>query len=417
MLLTTANTVAADSSVLLAFTASWCPNCQQMSSALDSLEQDGCAVRRVDVDREQSLVQRLGVERVPTYIIMSAGREAARFVGVTEQAVLRTALQPVTATRLGETSVSGPAAAGPSFGGLPTPAVLQGPENQPPVPSPSGSVGGPSPPLVAAAVRLRITDGSSTGIGSGTIIDIHDEEALVLTCGHLFRECQGQAPIAIDLFRNGETITVPGQVLDYSAEERDIALVVCRPGIPVAPVQVAPAKWQPQSGESVFSLGCDRGADPSRRDTRITAINKYLGPPNLEIAGAPIDGRSGGGLFNSAGQLIGVCNAADPQDDEGIYAGLEVVHWQLDRINLSHLYRTSDGPVSLVSTNGPPPATGSTAQDAGPSALTGPMPTDLAAGQEVIVIVRDRGSAQGATRVLEFSSVPPQIASLLQTPR
>jgi hypothetical protein len=263
----------------------------------------------------------------------------------------------------------------------------------------------------AATVRLRVTDGNAVGIGSGTIIDVHGDEALVLTCGHIFRDSAGRAPVQIDLFHQGETITIPGQVIDYSAEERDVALVVCRPGIPVKFAPVAPENWQAQSGESVFSLGCDRGADPSRRDTRITAINKYLGPPNLEIAGAPVDGRSGGGLFNSAGQLIGVCNAADPQDDEGIYAGTAVVHWQLDRVNLGHLYREDSPPAA------PSVALASTAPTEPPanSATTTP-PVELT-DQEVIVIVRDRNGSQGAARVLEFKTVPPQLAGLLQTQR
>ena len=86
----------------------------------------------------------------------------------------------------------------------------------------------------------------------------------------------------------------------------------------------SPPTQQVQNGQTAFSFGCDRGDDPSRRDTRITGINKYnqhLGVSNLEIAGAPIDGRSGGGLFDESGRLIGVCNAADYKGDVGIYAG------------------------------------------------------------------------------------------------
>ena len=40
----------------------------------------------------------------------------------------------------------------------------------------------------AATVRLRVHDPDGYGTGTGTIIDTRDGEALVLTCGHLFRE-------------------------------------------------------------------------------------------------------------------------------------------------------------------------------------------------------------------------------------
>jgi hypothetical protein len=40
-----------------------------------------------------------------------------------------------------------------------------------------------------------------------------------------------------------------------------------------------------------------------------------------------------------AGHLIGICNAADPADDEGLYAGLASIHWQLDQIGQSEIYQ------------------------------------------------------------------------------
>ena len=56
----------------------------------------------------------------------------------------------------------------------------------------------------------------------------------------------------------------------------------------------------------VFTIGCDKGADASVRSSQITAVNKYRGKPNFCAAGAPVDGRSGGGLFTADGLLIGI---------------------------------------------------------------------------------------------------------------
>ena len=50
-------------------------------------------------------------------------------------------------------------------------------------------------------------------------------------------------------------------------------------------------------------------------------------------------GRSGGGLFNARGELIGVCSAADPEIDEGLYAALPRVYYEMDRNGLSFVYQ------------------------------------------------------------------------------
>ena len=70
----------------------------------------------------------------------------------------------------------------------------------------------------------------------------------------------------------------------------------------------------------------------------MTARDKYLGPPNIEVGGLPVQGRSGGGLFSNEGLVIGVCNAADPEDNEGLYAALPSIHQQLDDAGLSFVY-------------------------------------------------------------------------------
>src|SRR5690606_8562015 len=129
--------------------------------------------------------------------------------------------------------------------------------------------------------------------------------------------------------------------------DRDIGLVSFRP---TAPVTVAKVAAQPceRVNEAAWSVGCDRGADPTVRSSRVTAIQRYHGPHNLETSGAPVEGRSGGGLFNSQGELIGVCFAADPQLDEGLYSAIPSIQQELDRLGLSRLYQ-QPAPQSLAS--------------------------------------------------------------------
>jgi hypothetical protein len=132
--------------------------------------------------------------------------------------------------------------------------------------------------------------------------------------------------------------------------DRDIALVGIKPGIAVTPAGVAPAGFTVRPRDRVFTVGCDKGADATVRESEITAVDKYHGKPNFTAAGAPIDGRSGGGLFTADGLLIGICNAADPQDDEGLYAGLASIHWQLDQIGQSEIYERSAAGIATAST-------------------------------------------------------------------
>ncbi len=273
----------------------------------------------------------------------------------------------------------------------------------------------------AATVRLRVHDGHGFGAGTGTIIDTHGDEALVLTCGHLFRETKGQGKIEVDLFVGGEIRTVLGQVVDYDSDTRDIALVAIRPGFPVQPVQVVGTDARVENGQTAFSFGCDRGDDPSRRDTRITGINKYnqhLGVSNLEISGAPIDGRSGGGLFDAAGRLIGVCNAADYKGDVGIYAGPGSIQWQLDRVGMSRLYQdpsatTPDSPNAPAERIASLPGSNAGLPE---SAI---QPTALAASgvtgnQEVIVIVRDRNNPDTTSKVMTLQQPTADLMQMIE---
>lgn len=274
-----------------------------------------------------------------------------------------------------------------------------------------------------ASVRLRVEDGAGNSLGSGTIIDAHEHEALLVTCGHIFRESAGKGPIAVDLFVDGQPKTVAGSLISYDLD-RDVALVAIVPGMTLAPARVAPPGFRIAMGQAVFSIGCDKGADPTIRQSSITAIDRYVGAPNLEVAGMPVDGRSGGGLFSAEGYLIGVCNAADPQDQEGIFASLPIVHWELDKIGQRGIYDPA-GPTLAVSASQQQPQSTAirevAAQQPQPTAASdvaflGTLPREMPRGNvvinapatvresaedlEVICIMRSRNNPQGSERLL-----------------
>lgn len=453
----------AENAVLLEFSSAHCPPCQAMRPILAQIERLGTPVRRVDVVSEPHLAARYGIRKTPTMVVLSGGKEVTRLVGTHSFEEIRAALAidhsgPLTLTDSKPDSQDhmAPGLAAPQtrlapIGGPPHSAATgngvtfanldaTAPESvaaMPPVsePMPSISLADAIERARAATVRLRVHDGHGYGAGTGTIIDTHGDEALVLTCGHLFRETQGTGKIEVDLYVAGEVRTVMGQVIDYDADTRDVALVAIRPGFPVQPVALFGAPQSVRNGQTAFSFGCDRGDDPSRRDTRITGVNKYnqhLGVSNLEISGAPIDGRSGGGLFDEQGRLIGVCNAADYKEDVGIYAGPGSIHWQLDRVGLSRLYQSD--PSSGSSLPAPPeriaslpdspemlpqgalqlassPATNLGMSGAAAQNLISP---GSSAAQEVIVIVRDPGNPAGTPQVLTLAQPSDELMHLIR---
>ena len=417
LLLLSAVTALPGDAVLVEFTSPQCGPCQSMRPVVAQLEQTGVPVRRVDVFRESELAMRYQIRSTPTYVIVAGGKEKSRLVGAQPLAKLQQALSAATVPELSPThSQQGAGAAQPVAPETQLASVAGGSEAMP-----SASVAGAIARAEAATVRLRVYDDHGYGVATGTIIDTHGEEALVLTCGHVFRDTEGQGRIEADLFYGGQVKTVSGKVLDFDAGDRDIGLVVIAPGFPVQPVAVLPKDESVRNGQSVYSFGCDRGDDPSRRDTRVTGVNKYnqnIGASNIEIAGAPIDGRSGGGLFDQHGRLIAVCNAADHKGDVGIYTGPGSIYWQLDRVNLSKLYQSQAAPVDQVAAASVSGGLGPKVAPAAQPATIAENPQNQQQGQgmasggdrQVIVIVREAGEH----RMLTFDQPPAELEQLIR---
>jgi hypothetical protein len=51
-----------------------------------------------------------------------------------------------------------------------------------------------------ATVKITVEDANGSSAGTGTIVDARDGAALLLTCGHLFRESAGKGPITVTFF-------------------------------------------------------------------------------------------------------------------------------------------------------------------------------------------------------------------------
>ena len=326
---------AAGETALLEFAAPWCAPCSAMEPVVSRLEAEGLPIHRVNIDQHPEFAQQHRVESIPCFVMIVQGREVDRVTGSTSYERL---CQMVSKAAAGSNSADA------RRSGTAVPWPQDGPIPQRPLTQPASQVesaqaaGGVVAELLAATVRIRVADAKGASYGSGTIVDMHEQEALVLTCGHLFRESTGQGKVTVDLFIGGQPRSIPAQLVRYDLK-RDLGLVSCRPGVPVKPIQVASRDRIVQVGETMWVTGCDRGGGPFRAETRVVSIDKYIGLPNIQVAGLPPDGRSGGGLFTVDGQLVGICNAADEIDQQGLYAALPAIQGELDQAGLSFVYQ------------------------------------------------------------------------------
>jgi thiol-disulfide isomerase/thioredoxin len=421
---------AAPDAVLLQFSSDHCSPCRAMAPAVSKLVSDGYPVQRIDVDRYPEVAKQFNIRGVPAFVLVAGQQEIARVEGATSYerlaGMFAQVRQPSLPLPLGEGRGEGVA-----------PAGLQPTDYRD-----QNAADAASRAALAASVRLKVEDATGFGYGTGTIIDVHDAEALVVTCGHIFRESQGKGRISVDLFAPGASQPVEGQLIACDLD-RDIALVSIRPGIAITAARVAPPETTVRPRDPVFSIGCDKGADASVRVSHITAVNKYRGKPNFTAAGAPIDGRSGGGLFTAEGLLIGICNAADPADDEGLYAALASIHWQLDQIGQSEVYqRSARGaqvaaapaaagqvaatpvsysqpaePARIPATEPPPAAAPQAAAPLSVSELTA-LPAVGGGDTELVVILRSKRNPTERSEIYVVDQASPELlANIVQAAR
>ncbi len=421
-----------------------CANCRQMDAVVRRLQSNGITVERVNALEQIEAAQQLGVTGTPTYIVFVNGQPTQRIAGAAsyDRLLELAGGSPAPTPNAPPAPAPGPASlansprnAQPAAGSSAAPSTAQPSTAQPPAPNPLRSPPGnalPSTPKPApniaganvspaaeqralqATVRLRIVDETGTSVASGTIVDLQSGNALIVTCAHVFRASRGKGKIQVDLFVPGAGEPLEGELVDFDFY-RDVAVVSVQPKLPVRPVPIASLDQAGDVATNVFSVGCDNGGQPSIERSRITRLNRYTGPPNVEVSGAPSGGRSGGGLFSVDGALIGVCNAANEPENEGIYAALPTVHWQLAQVGLERLVPPANPGSSPSRTAIAEDRRGATPADSSPAPASGGsdnnQPAELLEASDHVVTVhvksKSRPTDPGQTFILERPS--PQL--------
>jgi thiol-disulfide isomerase/thioredoxin len=437
--------------VLLEFSADWCGPCREMQPVIQQLSAAGYPIRQVNIDQEQALASQHRVTAIPCCVLVADGKEIDRVVGATDARHLTAMFERAGIGRGGagignrgsgignRGSEIGNSVADPfnrrseqaTLAVTSQPAALmpsvasQTPFSQTPLESPPATAAASvRERVMAASVRLKIQDPDGNSVGSGTIVDAREGEALVLTCGHVFRDSKGQGKITVDLFAPQRAEGIPARLIAYDLKS-DVGLVSFRTTVPVTAARVAPVGHAIAAGNAVINIGCSHGAEPTARDSRIAGLDRFLGPPNLQVTGQPVQGRSGGGLFTADGLVIGVCNAADPSANEGLYAAMGSIHAALERANLSVIYQSPSpvkGADTLLASVTPPPMPASMPRSPAPqpaSLIPDPSSFDLASAAardaEVICIVRPHADPRAKSEIIVLDRATPGFLDWLAT--
>jgi thiol-disulfide isomerase/thioredoxin len=363
--------------VLLYFTQDQCPPCRQMQPMIEHLTARGFPLQKIDVAAHPDWTQQFQVQSTPTFVLLQNGRELKRHSGILTSYQINSLLidagYPTDQDVLSKPSTLSPIIN--FFDRLRPPARVAAREpsreSHQPVAQPTASI---PPPALTSAERLALQATARikveyldrgqrvTDFGTATVIHRHQQDILLLTCGHVFRDSQGRGSVTVELdFLEGQPKeVVPGQLLQYDAGAADVAILTARTRLPIQPMALAAADFQPQPQALTFSVGCDHGQPATvRRGNYLTTLRcgaVFQGGQTADevmarkfgISGRPVVGRSGGGLFTADGRLIGVCNAAVVESDEGRYSAIDNVVDLLAANNLGGLFRED---ATTVATN------------------------------------------------------------------
>lgn len=78
-----------EKTVLIDFFADWCYPCKMMAPVVEEVSKDeSIKVGKVNIDENQELAEKYGVESIPTIIVFKNGKEYKRQVGVTDKGTL-----------------------------------------------------------------------------------------------------------------------------------------------------------------------------------------------------------------------------------------------------------------------------------------------------------------------------------------
>lgn len=181
-----------------------------------------------------------------------------------------------------------------------------------------------------AVCTLRVGGGS----GSGTLVGVRDDLALILSCRHVCRQVGNEVVVSWPLADGQQSTGIVTEIIDRNPAEEldalgrfstDLAIVVCRRPRGVEPVPIG--QFAPGEGPYV-AMGWR--AQLFRVAISPTAAER---PDGLVLTTAPfVGGMSGGPLFQQSGRLVAVVVADVRQRNGQHMYGVSVNGEELHRL-------------------------------------------------------------------------------------
>jgi S1-C subfamily serine protease len=184
--------------------------------------------------------------------------------------------------------------------------------------------------------KISVTGAS----GSGTLIyyDAQKNLAYVTSCGHLWagnmsvnesRRFRPRAKIIV-WYHNDHKLSNPreydAEVIFYNNNRGfDVSLLVFSPDwVPDSFFPIG-NPYQIEPGTKLHSTGCDRGSETAYYEVEFIRHN---GQDLVTRYNSPRPGRSGGGLMNNDGYLVGICWGTSDRSGTGVgyFTPLENIH-------------------------------------------------------------------------------------------
>ncbi len=165
-----------------------------------------------------------------------------------------------------------------------------------------------------AVVRVSVVEPDGMSHGSGTLVDLRERFALVVTNWHVVRDATGPIHVTFpDGFRSA------ARVLRIDRDWDLAALLIWRPQATPVPI----ASRAPQPGDPLTIAGYG----PGNYRAVIGRCTQYVAPSErhpfemVEVSVAARQGDSGGPIFNMSGELAGVLFGSGGGTTSGSYAG------------------------------------------------------------------------------------------------